>query len=147
MTRIRAEKPEDVSQVRAVNEAAFGQSTEADIVNNMRLACEDSPSLVAEDGLVVGHVLFAPVVVESPEGRVVGMGLAPMAVLPDRQRHGIGGKLVRRGLEILRDRGCPFVIVLGRPKYYPLRVRARIRARPLESVGRPTRRGVHGSDL
>jgi putative acetyltransferase len=47
------------------------------------------------------------------------MGLAPVAVLPDRQRGGIGSSLVKRGLEILRDRGCPFVIVLGHPEYYP----------------------------
>ena len=41
-----------------------------------------------------------------------------MAVLPDRQRQGIGSQLVRRGLAILRERGCPFVIVLGHPEYY-----------------------------
>lgn len=47
------------------------------------------------------------------------MGLAPMAVKPDRQKQGIGSSLVERGLEILREQGCPFVIVLGHPEYYP----------------------------
>jgi putative acetyltransferase len=47
------------------------------------------------------------------------MGLAPVAVLPDRQRQGIGLKLVKRGLEILRERGCPIVIVLGHLECYP----------------------------
>jgi putative acetyltransferase len=47
------------------------------------------------------------------------MGLAPMAVLPDRQRQGIGSRLIQRGLELLRDRGCPFVVVVGHPEYYP----------------------------
>jgi putative acetyltransferase len=42
-----------------------------------------------------------------------------MAVVPDRQRQGIGSQLVRRGLEILRERGCPFVVVVGHPEYYP----------------------------
>lgn len=37
----------------------------------------------------MGHVLFTPVVVESAGQRVLGMGLAPMAVLPDRQRQGM----------------------------------------------------------
>jgi len=74
---------------------------------------------VAEDDVVVGHILFTPVVVESAGRRVIGMGLAPMAVLPDRQRQGIGSALVRRGLEVLRERGCPFVVVVGHPEYYP----------------------------
>ena len=75
--------------------------------------------MVAEDDAVVGHILFTPVVVESAGRRVVVMGLAPMAVLPDRQRKGIGSQLVRRGLDILRERGCPFVVVVGHPEYYP----------------------------
>jgi putative acetyltransferase len=53
------------------------------------------------------------------ERRIVGMGLAPMAVRPDRQRQGIGSQLVKRGLDLLRERGCPFVVVLGHPEYYP----------------------------
>jgi putative acetyltransferase len=42
-----------------------------------------------------------------------------MAVLPDRQRQGIGSQLVRRGVEILEERRCPFVVVVGHPEYYP----------------------------
>ena len=47
------------------------------------------------------------------------MGLAPMAVAPEHQRQGVGSALVERGLALLRERGCPFVIVLGHPTYYP----------------------------
>jgi putative acetyltransferase len=74
---------------------------------------------VAEEDDVVGHILFSPVAIEGAGQRVLGMGLAPMAVLPDRQRQGIGSHLVRRGLDILRERGCPFVVVVGHPGYYP----------------------------
>src|SRR5229473_5179817 len=117
---IRPERPEDASRVRHVNELAFGQSAEADLVERLRQACTDSLSLVAEDDdAVVGHILFTSVVVESAGRRVLGMGLAPMAVLPDRQRQGIGSQLVRRGLDILRERGCAFVVVVGHPEYYP----------------------------
>ena len=116
---IRAEKPEDASRVRHVNELAFGQRAEADLVDRLRQAGTESLSLVAEDDAVVGHILFTPVVVEGAGRRVLGMGLAPMAVLPARQRQGIGSHLVRRGLEVLRDRGCPFVVVVGHPEYYP----------------------------
>ena len=90
MIAIRVERPQDVSQVRTVNERAFGQPTEADIVDRLRQACGDSLSLVAEDNEVVGHILFTPAVVEGPGRRIVGMGLAPMAVMPERQRQGIG---------------------------------------------------------
>jgi putative acetyltransferase len=116
---IRPERPEDASRIRHVNVLAFGQPAEADLVERLRQACGDSVSLVAEDDAVVGHILFTPVAVESAGQRILGMGLAPMAVLPDRQRQGIGSQLVRRGLDILRERGCPFVVVVGHPEYYP----------------------------
>jgi putative acetyltransferase len=116
---IRAERPEDISAVRQVNQLAFGQPAEAELVDRLRQACADSVSLVAEEDGIVGHILFTPVVVESAERRVVGMGLAPMAVRPDRQRCGVGSRLVWRGLDILRERGCPFVVVVGHPEYYP----------------------------
>jgi putative acetyltransferase len=119
MMTIRPDRAADSSRVRYVNERAFGRPAEADLVETLRRACVNALSLVAEDGAVVGHILFTPVVIEGPKQQVVGMGLAPMAVLPDRQRQGIGSQLVRRGLDILRERDCPFVVVVGHPGYYP----------------------------
>ena len=120
MITVRAESPGDVRQVRTINEQAFEQPLEADLVDRLRTTCREALSLVADDaGTVVGHILFTPVVVVSGQRSVEGMGLAPMAVLPGRQREGIGSSLARRGLEILRERGCPFVVVVGHPEYYP----------------------------
>ncbi len=119
MVTIRQERPEDVAEVRRVNELAFEQPAEANLVDKLRLACADALSLVAVDDGVVGHILFTPVVAEGGARRVSGMGLAPMAVAPDHQRQGIGSELVRRGLDMLRQRGCPFVVVVGHPEYYP----------------------------
>ncbi|MHB8793041.1 MAG: GNAT family N-acetyltransferase [Thermoleophilia bacterium] len=117
---IRTERPEEVSQIREVNKQAFGQPTEADIVDRLRSNCSETLSLVAVDGeAIVGHILFTPVVVDGPDGKMTGMGLAPMAVLPERQRQGVGSRLVREGIKILGRRGCPFIIVLGHPAYYP----------------------------
>jgi putative acetyltransferase len=116
---IRPEKPDDVAAVRRVNEAAFGQGAEADLVDKLREADVDLVSLVADLDGIVGHILFTPVVVEDAGRRVVGTGLAPMAVLPSHQRQGIGSQLVTRGLAILEERGCPFVVVVGHPEYYP----------------------------
>ena len=53
-------------------------------------------SLIAEvDGVVAGHVAFSPVV-DSASDEAIGAILAPLAVCPARQRHGIGTTLVKR---------------------------------------------------
>ena len=120
MISVREEAPEDVPAIRKVNELAFGQPQEAGIVDALRESGDEFLSFVADcDGEVVGHILFTPVTIETERGAVRGMGLAPMAVLPERQRQGIGSSLVRYGLAALRDRSCPFVIVLGHAEYYP----------------------------
>jgi putative acetyltransferase len=116
---IRSKRPEDAAQVRHVNQLAFGQPLEANLVEKLQQGCTDSLSLVAEDESIVGHILFTPVLIEGAGRRVVGMGLGPMAVLPDRQRQGVGSQLVKRGLDTLRERGCPFIVVVGHSGYYP----------------------------
>ena len=117
---IRQENPNDITQVRKLNELAFGQPAEADLVDKLRKACPDALSLVAEEkGRIVGHIIFTTVVIDNNGQLIQGMGLAPMAVLPENQKQGIGSQLVRKGLEILGERGCPFVVVVGHPEYYP----------------------------
>jgi putative acetyltransferase len=121
MITVRPERPEDIAPVRAVNELAFGQPLEAGLVDALRQSCRDALSFVAvdDDDEVVGHILFTPVTIETEGRSVRGMGLAPMAVRPGRQRQGTGSQLVRRGLDALRERSCPFVVVVGHPEYYP----------------------------
>lgn len=122
MIIIREERQEDkqAQAVRAVNEKAFGQPDEANIVDSLQKSCPGLLSLVALDGdEVVGHILFSPAKIEGDAKTIKGMGLAPIAVLPERQRQGVGTQLVKRGIEMLRSRDCPFIIVLGHPEYYP----------------------------
>src|SRR5215203_5734466 len=102
MTSLRYERPDDAAAVRSVNERAFEQPTEAGLVDRLRDTCNTAVSLVADDNGVVGHILFTPVTVESDGRSILGMGLAPMAVAPERQRQGIGSRLVERGLDVLR---------------------------------------------
>lgn len=117
---IRAELPRDRQQVRIVNEAAFGRSDEADLIDGLQAEGVVLASLVAEsDGQVVGHILFTRMTVETAQGPVLAVSLAPMAVLPDHQRRQVGSKLVLRGLAELRDQGEKIVIVLGHKQYYP----------------------------
>ena len=120
MIMIREEQTQDMPEIRQVNIEAFGQPQEADIVDKLRDDCGDLLSLVAAvDNRVVGHILFSPVTLETQEGTIHGSGLAPMSVLPKYQRQGIGSQLVRDGIAGLKSRGCPFIIVLGHPEYYP----------------------------
>jgi len=117
---IRVEKPGDESFIRKINLAAFEQSAEADIVDVLRNNCSEFVSLVAdEDKNIVGHILFTPAVIESGEKLISGIGLAPMAVLPEYQNKGIGSILIVAGLEKMKQLNSPFVIALGHPNYYP----------------------------
>ncbi|WP_339730632.1 N-acetyltransferase [uncultured Gimesia sp.] len=118
---IRPEEPEDAAAIRHVEEQAFGQPAEADLVDRLRAACPEQISLVAimEDELV-GHILFTPAVIEYEDGsKLNGFGLAPVAVLPAFQKQGVGTALIQSGLAELQHRNQPFVIVLGHPEYYP----------------------------
>ena len=118
MLEIRQEKSQDQDVVHSLNLAAFENGPEAGLVDALRSSCKDYLAFVAvEDDAVIGHILFTPVTVDGSD--VAGVGLAPMAVLPSHQRKGIGSRLVRHGLDHLRRTGCPFVIVLGHPEYYP----------------------------
>jgi putative acetyltransferase len=120
MIEIREEQPQDIAAISELNELAFGQTLEADLVEKLRQNCHNLLSLVAVmQNQVVGHVLFSPATIETHEGTAHGMALAPMAVLPEYQRQGIGSTLVRTGIAKLKKRQCPFIIVLGHAEYYP----------------------------
>lgn len=120
MTSISLERPKQRSEVLALNRAAFDGEEEARIIAAVSRDGLDVLSLVAMDGTrVTGHILFSRLDVEV-DGREVGAAaLAPMAVLPEYQRQGIGSALVRRGLELLTEHDVEAVIVVGHPGFYP----------------------------
>ena len=125
---IRPERVADHEAVVALLRAACPTPAEAALVEALRAAGDATVALVAEragdrdraGGGVVGHVLFSPVSVTPRDGgrAASGLGLAPLAVAPSAQRRGIGGALVRAGLDACRARGCGVVVVLGDPAYY-----------------------------
>src|SRR3989440_11575041 len=120
MAMWRREEPRDADAVWRVNELAFGEPTEANLVRELAAAGASTLSLVAEkDGYVVGHILFSPVTIETQAGQMIAIGLAPMAVLPDQQRKGVGTRLVQEGLAELRRLGHGVVVVVGHADYYP----------------------------
>jgi putative acetyltransferase len=119
---IRPEKPADVEAIHSLTREAFkdhpySDGTEHFIVDRLRNAGALSLSLVAEvQGEVVGHVAFSPV--EFSDGSAAWFGLGPVSVLPSQQGKGIGGALIRRGLEILRERRAAGCVVVGNPELY-----------------------------
>ena len=108
------------SAIRLVNEGAFGGSEEADLVDKLVDAGDDLLSLVAEvNRRIIGHALFSRLRIETQNGNIPAVALAPVAVLPDYRNRGIGGQLIRHGIDVLRGRGEAIVIVIGHPAYYP----------------------------
>ena len=120
MIKIREEREADYDAVRIVNDRAFGAPEEGKIIEKLRKKCQETVSLVAVlDERIVGHIFFSPVTIDNEDKQVIGMGLAPMAVLPDFQKQGIGSLLVKEGLRRIKETDCPFIIVLGHVDYYP----------------------------
>lgn len=117
--RIRPEEPADGPAIRAVHDRAFGGPAESRIVEALRGVAPRVSLVAVEESTVVGHVLFTPVVVETGGGVWSALALGPMAVLPERQRRGVGSALVRDGLRACCALGEPVVFVLGHPDYYP----------------------------
>lgn len=105
--------------VEAFAASEFGHNGEADLIDSLRQKAAGCLSLVAvEEHHVIGHVLFSPATIETSDGTVHGMGLAPMSVSASRQRQGIGSRLVCDGLAMLQQIDCEFVVVAGHPSFY-----------------------------
>jgi putative acetyltransferase len=119
--RVRAEESTDAEAIDHVNREAFGGPEEAELVARLRSSAAFIPGLsivAVEDGRVVGHILFTRVHLDPPtQARVIS--LAPMAVLPEFQRRGVGSTLVRRGIEVATEHGEHLVVLVGHPEYYP----------------------------
>lgn len=122
--RIRPEHPQDILDIEAVNTAAFGQSNEAQLVNNLR---KNNKHFIPELSLVatvnaeiVGHILLTTnKIVDTAGNEVESLSLAPMAVSPFLQKQGIGSRLVQHAIDKAKQLGYHSIIVLGHEKYYP----------------------------
>jgi putative acetyltransferase len=112
----------DLDDILAIHGAAFNNEEEPGLVRDLLGDPSAKPvfSLLAfEGGRAVGHILFTRVGLgETADDRAMSI-LAPLALIPEFQKQGVGGKLVTRGLEVLAESGVELVFVLGHPEYYP----------------------------
>jgi putative acetyltransferase len=145
---IRSEAADDIATIRAINLAAFPTSAEADLVERIRASdafvptlslvaeldpgadassahssvassphAPVAPSAASQPGHIVGHILLSRVAIAGLDEPI--LALAPMAVLPEQQRRGIGSALVRAALDVAESLEEPLVVVLGHPWFYP----------------------------
>lgn len=117
---IRAEQANDIPAIRKVNLAAFPGPDEANLVEKLRTHHSFIFSFVAVlDGEVSGHIVFSPVTLVPEINTLRGAGLAPVAVLPQFQRKGIGTKMILHGIDQCKQAGYGYIVLLGHPNYYP----------------------------
>ncbi|MGQ4650530.1 GNAT family N-acetyltransferase [Lyngbya aestuarii] len=118
---IREALKSDLDDVLSVERAAFGHEQEADLVRELLEDPSANPlvSLLAfKDDRAVGHILFTTARLTNNQNTASLAILAPLAVVPEAQKQGIGGKLIERGLQLLSTSGVDLVFVLGHPEYY-----------------------------
>lgn len=119
MVRNRMETPGDEPFIRSVHKTVFGTSAEADLVDKLREDGDLLSSLVSttNNGEIVGHSAFFKIDCKDHRNTLFA-GLGPIAVMEDYRGHGIGGRMVRAGLNGLEKREIKMVFVLGDPEYY-----------------------------
>lgn len=122
VVRITEASAGDLEDVLQVERLAFGEEEVADLVRDLVDDRSAHPllSLLAREGdRPVGHVLFTAARVEGASDAVTVSILAPLAVVPESQGQGLGGRLIEHGVRRLSESGVGLVFVLGHPGYYP----------------------------
>ena len=121
--RIRPEQDADHPAIADVVRLAFARRPDevAAFVERIRASEHFIPelALVAEDDSgVIAHAMLSWVAVEGGSRPRI-LNLTPMSVRPDRQRRGVGTRLIRDALGRAEAAGEPAVMVEGIPGCYP----------------------------
>jgi len=112
----------NIDSALEIERRAFGEEDEADLVHNLLgdPSAQPALSLLAyQDDRAVGHILFTKAHLAQSPVPVSATLLAPLAVVPDAQKQGVGAHLIAHGLKRLTQDGVDLVFVLGHPDYYP----------------------------
>jgi putative acetyltransferase len=121
IVRIVEASAADADAVLSVERAAFAREDEAALVAALLQDPTAQPSLsllAFWDNKPVGHVLFTYAVLAGASRQAPASILAPLAVVPEFQRQGVGRALIEHGASLLAASGMQLLFVLGHPAYY-----------------------------
>ncbi|MES9900398.1 MAG: N-acetyltransferase [Sedimenticola sp.] len=123
--QIRKAIESDRKEILNVHNQAFGKEKGPEIAKLVDDLLNDKTampilSLVAlANERIIGHILYTKVIIAQTELAISAHILAPLAILPEEQKKGIGEKLINEGIRQLKELGTELVFVLGHPSYYP----------------------------
>jgi len=120
MLKFRREENSDREEVYRIHQDAFQRDDEAELVEKLRKNKQFNSNLsfvALVDNKIVGHILFTPVQISSKS--ISSLALAPVSILSEYQRKGIGSQLIEYALNQLKSQGFSSVIVLGHEHFYP----------------------------
>lgn len=127
--KIRVSNKNEQAEIEEIHKAAFSKTEGSEkaqgIANLVHDLFDDETagpllSLVAiENKKLIGHILFTKVTITDCPVGVDARILAPLAVLPECQSTGVGGRLIKEGLYQLKQSGIDLVFVSGHIDYYP----------------------------
>ena len=148
---IRLETPADYATVEQVTREAFWNHhvpgcDEHYLAHVLRQADCFLPELdfVAEqDGTLVGNIMYTKAKIVGDDGiEYTVLSFGPISVLPEVQKNGIGGKLIRHTLSLAKELGYTAVLIYGDPDYY-----SRFGFVPAEQYGIGTRYNTYAAAL
>ncbi|MCU7834157.1 MAG: N-acetyltransferase [gamma proteobacterium symbiont of Taylorina sp.] len=123
--QIRKSTESECKEILNIHNQAFGEKKGQVISKLVEDLLNDKSampilSLVAlENERIIGHILYTKVTITQTELAISAQILAPLAILPEEQKKGIGEKLINEGIRQLKELGTELVFVLGHPSYYP----------------------------